>query len=164
MKKVDYYLRLPYRIEIVRLTEDEGGGCIAFLPELARKSFRAYGDTADEALENLELVKRHTFSKYIAKGIPIAEPVVDVEREFSGRFVVRMPKDLHRSLADLAQANSSSLNQYITYLLTRRSVLATVESELVGLKGAMWQMKSNFETMKRVRANDEYLGRYSRAS
>ncbi len=74
MKKVEYYLQLPYEVEIIMLTKDDGGGYIAFLPELARKLFQAYGETADEALANLELVKRHTFSKYITRGIAITAP------------------------------------------------------------------------------------------
>lgn len=140
MKKVEHYMHLPYRVEIATVGKEMGGGYIAMIPQLGSKAFQGYGETADEALENLETVKRHTFSKYISQGITIPEPESESVKEYSGRFVVRMPGDLHRSLAKLAKANNSTLNQYVNYLLTRRSVLESVEQ-------GIWQLKANFSSL-----------------
>lgn len=45
---------------------------------------------------------------------------VDSDKEFSGRFVLRIPSDLHRRLEASANANNATLNAYITSLLARR--------------------------------------------
>ncbi len=147
MKKVEHYMRLPYRVVITIVSEEMGGGYIAMIPQLGSKAFQGYGESADEALKNLETVKRHTFAKYISKSIPIPEPESESEKEYSGRFVIRMPGDLHRSLAKLAKANNSTLNQFVTYLLTRRSVLESVEQEISSLKGTIWQLQANFDNL-----------------
>ena len=38
-------------------------------------------------------------------------------REYSGRLLLRIPKDLHRDLAEAAKANGVSLDQYAVYKL-----------------------------------------------
>ena len=40
------------------------------------------------------------------------------EREYSGRFIVRLPKWLHKSLAESADREGVSLNQHVTALLS----------------------------------------------
>lgn len=39
--------------------------------------------------------------------------------EYSGRILVRLPKALHAELTDVAQAQGTSVNQLIVYLLSR---------------------------------------------
>ena len=38
---------------------------------------------------------------------------------YNGRFLVRMPRELHIKLAQLAEKNGVSLNTYIVFLLSR---------------------------------------------
>ena len=38
-------------------------------------------------------------------------------REYSGKLMLRIPKELHRELAEAAKANGVSLNQYALYKL-----------------------------------------------
>lgn len=45
-------------------------------------------------------------------------PLPSYTEEYSGRFVVRMPKSLHRDLAEQADRNDVSLNTWIIYLLS----------------------------------------------
>lgn len=47
----------------------------------------------------------------------IPEPVVD--DGYSGKFVVRLPKSLHRKLAIEAEKEGISLNQYAMYKLSK---------------------------------------------
>jgi predicted HicB family RNase H-like nuclease len=48
----------------------------------------------------------------------IFKPERDPDRQdYSGRFVLRMPKFLHRELVQSARKNSVSLNQYVCALL-----------------------------------------------
>lgn len=51
----------------------------------------------------------------IGRGIPV--PVQEVET-FSGKFVLRLPKSLHKDLAKKAKEENVSLNQLATYLLS----------------------------------------------
>lgn len=40
-------------------------------------------------------------------------------REYSGKLMLRIPKDLHKALAEAAKINGVSLNQYAMYKLAR---------------------------------------------
>ena len=39
--------------------------------------------------------------------------------EYSGRFVLRMPRSMHKGLAEAAKVEGVSLNQYILYRINR---------------------------------------------
>ena len=41
------------------------------------------------------------------------------QKEFSGKLMLRIPKDLHRELARAAKENGVSLNQYAMYKLAK---------------------------------------------
>jgi predicted HicB family RNase H-like nuclease len=115
-KDIEYFLSLPYRIEIDPIPAVEGGGYEASVPELGRYAVCAEGDTIAEALHNLEGVKRERLAAYIEEGLPIPEPERDAEA-YSGKFVVRIPKYLHRDLSLTARDNNVSLNQLVATLL-----------------------------------------------
>jgi len=40
-------------------------------------------------------------------------------REYSGKLMLRIPKELHRALAEAAKENGVSLNQYALYKLSK---------------------------------------------
>lgn len=42
-----------------------------------------------------------------------------MQKEYSGNLMLRIPKDLHRDLAEAAKRNGVSLNQYAAYKLAR---------------------------------------------
>lgn len=42
-----------------------------------------------------------------------------VQKEYSGRLMVRIPKELHRDLIEAAKKNGVSLNQYAMYKLAK---------------------------------------------
>ena len=85
---------------------------------LGEFAFVGDGDTIEEAINNLNEVKGVLFEEYIEKGLVIKEPEKE-EPEFSGKFLVRVPKKLHRDLVYQAKENDISLNQFIVYLLTK---------------------------------------------
>ena len=116
-KTVEYYLNLPYKIEILPVPKDKGGGYIASLPEVGSYAMVGDGETEDEALKQLKKSMRQRFSAYIKKGIPIPEPTPKKE-EYSGRFVLRIPKSLHATLASSASKEGTSLNTHIVTLLS----------------------------------------------
>ena len=117
MKTIEYYMNLPYRIEI--LPDPDEGGYIARYPDLP--GCITSGNTMNEALANAEDARQSWISAAIEDGIRIPEP--DSIEEYSGQFKLRIPKSLHRSLAEHAKAEGTSMNQYCLYLLTRNDAL-----------------------------------------
>jgi predicted HicB family RNase H-like nuclease len=55
----------------------------------------------------------------MANGFPVPEPVN--ESQYSGKFVLRLPKTLHAHLAQEAEKEGVSLNQYALYRLSMPS-------------------------------------------
>ena len=81
---LDYYMSLPYRVEIIKDTDEEG--YVAFIPEL--KGCITTGVTEEDALENLKDAKAAWLSSALEDGDPIPEP--DVVRNNSGRAYRRI--------------------------------------------------------------------------
>jgi predicted HicB family RNase H-like nuclease len=53
----------------------------------------------------------------IDDNIEINEP--DSLEDYSGQFKIRMPRSLHRSLAEHSKREGISMNQYCVYLLSK---------------------------------------------
>ena len=73
------------------------------------------GDTPEEALEAILDAMQGWLEIALEKGNPIPEP--RPEEDYSGKFVVRVPKSLHRKLVEEAEKEGVSLNQYINVTL-----------------------------------------------
>ena len=57
----------------------------------------------------------------LADGVTIQEP--DSLEKYSGQFKLRMPRSLHRALAEHSQQEGISMNQYCVYLLAKNDAL-----------------------------------------
>ena len=112
IKDLEYYMSLPYRIEIIKDKYEEGYA--AFIPEL--KGCITTGTSITDALESLEDAKKTWLSVAIEDGIPIPEP--DSLKDYSGEFKLRMPKSLHRRLMERSREEGVSMNQYCVALLS----------------------------------------------
>jgi len=62
-------------------------------------------------------------------------PPPSYPEEYSGRFNLRIPRSLHRRLAESAAREGVSLNQYVMTLLDRNDALARVEQRIASLAG-----------------------------
>ena len=113
MKSIEAYLQLPYRMELI-LDRDEGGYVVSF-PDLP--GCLSSGETYEEALRNAEDAKREWLTAALEDGLEIPEP--DTLDDYSGQFKIRMPKTLHRHLAQMAWREGVSMNQYCVYRLSR---------------------------------------------
>ena len=113
MKTLEYYLKLPYRLEIV--PDSTEGSYVASYPEL-RGCFTV-GDTPASAAANAEDAKREWLMAALEEGAEIPEALPAAE--YSGQFKLRIPKSLHRSLAQHSREEGISMNQYCLYLLTK---------------------------------------------
>ena len=112
-KDLIYYMSLPYS-KIVRFYVDESGQYyVSQVLEL--DGCTSTGDTEAEALEGLRESMECYLEAKLEHGDPIPEPVQ--EEGFSGKFLVRIPKSLHRRLSLESQKEGISLNQYALYKL-----------------------------------------------
>ena len=76
------------------------------------------GSTVEpEVMEMIKDAMAGWIELHLIDGVPVPEPAVP--SDFSGNFVVRAPKALHRDLARRAQAEGTSLNQYVITTLSR---------------------------------------------
>ncbi len=125
-KNLKYYMNLNYPIEVKKIGDKEG--YIASIPSLGKYAFQADGESIKEAIENLEAVKEFLFKEYLKNGIVIPEPEEEHQHKYSGKFVIRIPKQLHRILAESAKKENLSLNQYVQFLLTSAAVAHSFEN------------------------------------
>ena len=73
-----------------------------------------HGDTPEEAIREIEVVKREWIKSNLKRGNTIPEPV---SRKYSGQISLRIPPSLHRLLIDASTVQDVSLNQYMTMAL-----------------------------------------------
>ncbi len=107
---VEEYLKLPYTIEVVR---DETGGYFAKVLELPGCMTQA-----DDFVELAEMIK-DAMTAWIETALADGEPVPEPKRadDYSGKFMVRIPKSLHRDLSHLAKQEGVSLNAFVSIAL-----------------------------------------------
>ena len=121
--RLEYYMSQNYPVEIRGVPDGLGGGYSASIPYLGRWTFFAVGESVEEAISDLEEVKRVVFQELLNQGkaIPLAPPLAEEEvEEYSGRLLLRIPKDLHRDLAKRAEENGCSINQYVANALQKQ--------------------------------------------
>ncbi len=111
---------------------DDDEGYIALAPDLPGCS--AFSKSADGALAEL----RHAIEAWLkaatAAGNEIPSPSSAPEpQSFSGKFALRMPKELHASLTHQAETQGVSLNQFIVYLLAKNSAREELELPSIAL-------------------------------
>jgi antitoxin HicB len=119
MKTLAYYESLKYPIEIL----EDDDAYVASIPDLP--GCVAYGDTMQEAVASLSSVKRLWFEGRLEAGLAIPEPA-ELD-EYSGKFVLRITRGLHKSLQREAQRQGVSLNQYIGQILAERHKLVNID-------------------------------------
>ncbi|MCX6343758.1 MAG: toxin-antitoxin system HicB family antitoxin [Armatimonadetes bacterium] len=140
-RALDHYLALDYPVEIKRVDESLGGGYLACIPCLGSQAFVGDGDTPQEAYENLMSAKAEIFEDYLKSGLSIPEPPnTSAYDDYSGKLVLRMPRDLHARLSLAAKANDTSLNQFIVYALSRFEAKWDVLADIK----ALWERPDNY--------------------
>ena len=69
------------------------------------------------AVKNALDAKKAWLEDALEDGVEIHEP--DSLEDYSGQFKLRIPRSLHRSLAEHSRREGISMNQYCVYLLSR---------------------------------------------
>ena len=115
MKTLEEYMKLPYKLEIIPDTEESG--FVASYPELP--GCITCGETIADVIANAEDAKKEWLLAAIEGKIEIAEP--ESAESYSGQFKLRLPKTLHKTLAEDSKKEGVSMNQYCVYLLAKNS-------------------------------------------
>ena len=110
MKTLNDYMAMSYRMEIAG-DKDEGGFVISY-PDLP--GCITCGETVESAVANALDAKKAWIEAALEDGAVIHEP--DSLEDYSGQFKLRIPRSLHRSLAEHSKREGISMNQYCVYL------------------------------------------------
>jgi antitoxin HicB len=113
-KDLVHYMSLPYRTILDR---DEDGDVIARIEELP--VCMAHGRDEADALTNLASMKQLWLEDCL-EAVETAPEPESPEPLPSGKRVQRVPRNLHRRLAQAAKREGVSLNQLITSMLSRQ--------------------------------------------
>lgn len=133
MKKselIKKYMSYEYAVEVKKIADEDGGGYMACIPQLGRYAFVGDGETEQEAIDMLKEVKKDHFELYIKKGIEVPQPVQEEDVAYSGKFLLRIPTEMHALLATNAKKNNTTLNQYCVYILTKLACKDEKQAEL----------------------------------
>jgi predicted RNase H-like HicB family nuclease len=129
-KNLEAYLALEYPFQVIA---DPDGGYVVVFPDLPGcltqvDRIEEVGPMAEDArLIWIETAYEH--------GMEI--PLPSYPEEYSGKFNLRIPRSLHRQLAESAERDGVSLNQYVETLLARRDVEASLDRRLERLEESL---------------------------
>lgn len=113
MSTLNYYLSLPWNVKIHKVKDEDGDyyfGQVQEIPEI-----RADGDTIEECYNLVMEILKSNLEIMIEDKEKIPEPV---DKTYSGKFNLRLPKSLHKKLAEEAEDEGISLNQLALYKLS----------------------------------------------
>ncbi len=98
-----------YPLQVRPLSEDEGGGYLASVPDLP--GCMGDGETEAAAIEDAQAAIASWIEAAEKFGDPVPEP--NCAAGYSGKFVIRIPKSLHMTVAEMARREGVSLNQFV---------------------------------------------------
>jgi predicted RNase H-like HicB family nuclease len=109
------YMNLSYTVIVKKINDESGTYWYSSILEL--DGCQSTGETEQEAIDNLKEAQEGWIEAKLAKGLKIPLPDEKDNMEYSGKFNIRIPKELHRKLALQAELQKVSLNQYVLYKL-----------------------------------------------
>ncbi len=115
-KTVKEYIQLPYTVEIKKNSDNTYFASIKELPGCMTE-----GDSLEEAFVMIEDAKIGWISTAIEENHEIPLPEELNNKQYSGKFGLRIPKELHKSLSVNANKNNVSLNTYVNMLLSEKN-------------------------------------------
>lgn len=106
------FMERNYRIEISKLSDEDGGGFLATVPALP--GCMSDGETQEEALINVKDAIKCWIetAEEIGREIP-CEDGYRSEDNYSGKLSLRIPKTLHKQISELSDKEGCSINQLI---------------------------------------------------
>lgn len=113
--EIKKYMDLPYNRLVHEMKDESGHYFYGKILEL--DGCQSTGETIEELYQNLNEAMEGYLQVKLENGLEIPKPIL--EEEFSGKFVVRMPKSLHHKLSIEANEEGVSLNQLALYKLAQ---------------------------------------------
>lgn len=145
------YLKKPYAR--VLTPDEEYGGYTAEILEFP--GCVTEGDTADEALSNLEEAAEGWIEAALSANQRIPEP--SDSQGYGGRVALRLPRSLHRHAVQLAEREGTSLNQFLVAAVAERvGTLNLYEAMVKNLDQRLDQLAANVVT-RRINVANTYL-------
>ena len=124
MKTVNDYMKMNYRMEVVE--DDAEGGYVVSYPDLP--GCITCGETLESAIKNAADAKKEWIEATLEEGGTVPEP--DSLSDYSGQFKLRIPRSLHRALAEQSKKEGISMNQYCIYLLSKNETMYPANNSL----------------------------------
>ncbi len=109
------YLALPYTRIIQELTDESGHYFYGRILEI--DGCQSTAETLDELYPRLNEALEGCIELLLQEGRPVPVPLA--LEEYSGRFLLRLPKSLHQKLTIEAEQEGVSINQLAIYKLAR---------------------------------------------
>ncbi|HHY22592.1 MAG TPA: toxin-antitoxin system HicB family antitoxin [Bacilli bacterium] len=117
---------VDYGLKISLLSDEDGGGYLVEVPDLP--GCVTDGDTLDEAIRKAGEATESWLEAARECGRKIPEKkYYSSEDDYSGKLTLRMPKSLHRELAQAAAEEGVSINQLILSYISYGFGKATAE-------------------------------------
>lgn len=105
-----------YPVNVFWSKEDKG--YIAVRPDLP--GCTAFGETEQDALREARDAAASWLQAAKASKRSIPKPSQPAPLDYSGKFIMRVPRQLHADLSRSAAEQGVSLNQYLLYLITQQ--------------------------------------------
>jgi len=148
-EQLQQHLALEYRFDVVA---DPDGGYVINFPDLPGCITQV--ETLDEVGPMAEEVRQLWIETAFDHGHAIPPP--SYPEEYSGKFVIRIPRSLHRTLAENAKKESVSLNQYVTMRLARGNAQSQIEARLDCIEGHLKAIQHRPDNLgEKIASNDQ---------
>ena len=141
-RSLQEYLALEYPFNVIA---DPDGGYVVEFPDLSGCMTQV--DSLSELASMAEDARTLWLETAYAEGLDI--PLPSYPEEYSGKFNLRLPRSVHRKLAEAADRDGTSLNSYVCEVLARGDAQLLVERRLQELETRMGE---------RLAEIDEHLG------
>ncbi len=109
------YMKLPYTILVQEINDESGHYFYGRVLEL--DGCQSTGSTLEELYQSINEAMEGYLEVKLENHLPV--PIPETAEKYSGKFVLRLPKSLHRRLAIEANKEGVSLNQLALYKLAR---------------------------------------------
>lgn len=107
------YAKDKYAYRVLWSEEDQE--YVGLCPEFPRLSW--LDATQEKALKGIKKLVSECIVDLVAEGEPVPEPIST--KQFSGKFMVRVPPEVHRQLAVEAAESGVSLNRIVSAKLAK---------------------------------------------
>ena len=111
--EIKEYMELPYTRLVQEMNDESGHYFYGRILEL--DGCQSTSDTLEGLYKSLNEAMAGYFEVKLENNLPI--PIPETSSNYSGKFVVRLPKSLHQRLVIEAEKEGVSLNQLVLYKL-----------------------------------------------